>query len=79
MSTSIWLFHQFGKFWLQVEGARCIGEQQWRPWFRRSKLYSLMAATRRPDPGVAIKNFWPLEPRTLLRPNSTFFSSLVSY
>ena len=64
---------------LQVEGARCIREQQWRPWFRRSKLYSLMAATRRPDPGVAIKTFCPLEPRTLLRPNfSTFFSSLVA-
>ena len=63
-----------------MEGARCIGEQQWRPWFRRSKLYSLMAATRRPEQGVAIRIFCPLEPRTLSRPSSTFFSfSLVAH
>ena len=63
---------------IQLNGGRYIPEQQWRPCFRRSKLYSLMAATRRGNPGVA-STLWPLEPR--LRSSSTLMcsSSLVSY
>ena len=63
---------------IQLNGGRCIPEQQWRPCFRRSKLYSLMAATRRGNPGVA-STLWPLEPR--LSSSSTLMcsSSLVSH
>ena len=63
----------------KVEGEMCIiGEQeQWRPWFRRSKLYSLMAATLRP--GLAINNFYPLDQSSLRLISTTFFFlSLIS-
>ena len=58
------------------KSGRCIiGEQeQWRPWFRRSKLYSLMAATLRP--GLAINNFHPLDQSSLRLISTTF--SLIS-
>ena len=62
---------------LAASGRCIIGEQeQWRPWFRRSKLYSLMAATLRP--GLAINNFYPLDQSSLRLISTTIFLSLIS-
>ena len=66
---AFWFSTSFG-LCIQLNGGRCIPEQQWRPCFRRSKLYSLMAATRWARPGGMASTSRPLE--------STFFSSSTS-